>query len=64
MQLSEEHITKFQKLYKAHFGEELSRAEAYEKGMKLLHLVELIYKPITKEQYEALQKIRRENGNS
>jgi hypothetical protein len=61
--LSEEHITKFQKLYKEHFGEEISRAEALEKGIRLLHLIELIYKPITVEQYERLQKRRRETGD-
>lgn len=63
MMLSEEHITKFQKLYKEHFGKEISRAEAYDKGIRLLHLVELIYKPITVKQYQMLQKRRRETGD-
>jgi len=57
--LSEEQITKFQKLYKNRFGVEISREEAYEKGVKLIRLVELIYKPITKDDYQKLQKRRK-----
>jgi len=50
--LSEEQILKFQSLYRERFGKEISREGAYEKGAKLLRLVELIYKPITKDEYE------------
>ena len=50
--LSEDQILKFQNLYRERFGKEISRKEAYEKGIKLLRLVELIYKPITKKEYE------------
>lgn len=57
--LSKEQITKFQKLYKNRFGVEISREQAYEKGIKLIRLVELIYKPITKDDYQKLQKRRK-----
>lgn len=40
--LSDEQIIKFQTLYKGRFGKEISRNEAYEKGMKLVCLMELI----------------------
>ena len=58
--LSDEQITKFQTLYKNRFGKEISREEAYEQGVKLIRLIELIYKPMTKEEYKMVQKRRKE----
>lgn len=58
--LSSEQITKFQTLYKNRFGKEISREEAYEEGAKLIVLVELIYKPMTKTEYQKFQKHRKE----
>ena len=45
--LSDKQVIKFQALYKNCFSREISREEAYEKGVKLIRLVKLIYKPIT-----------------
>jgi len=61
--LSDEQITKFQNLYKNHFGKDITREEAYEKGAKLIRLVELIYKPMTEAEYQELQKRRKETNN-
>lgn len=61
--LSDEQITKFQTLYKNRFGKEISREEAFEKGAKLIRLVELIYKPMTEAEYRQLQERRRETGD-
>jgi len=61
--LSNEQVTKFQTLYKKRFGKEISREEAYEKGVKLIRLVELIYKPMTEAEYQQLQERRRETGD-
>jgi hypothetical protein len=61
--LSDEQITKFQTLYKNRFGKEISREEAYEKGAKLIRLVELIYKPMTETEYRKLQERRRETDD-
>jgi len=47
-------------LYKKHFGKEISREEAYEQGAKLIRLVELIYKPMTEDEYRQLEKRRKE----
>ena len=58
--LSDEQIKKFQMLYKKHFGKEISREEAYEKGAKLIRLVELIYKPMTEDEYKQVQKRQKE----
>ena len=61
--LSNEQITKFQSLYKNRFGKKISREEAYEKGAKLIRLVELIYKRMTETEYQKLQERRRETGD-
>ncbi len=61
--LTEQQITKFQAIYKARFHRDLSREEAYEQAVKLMRLVELIYKPITEVEYRELQKRRRETGD-
>ena len=45
MALSEKNIEEFQKLYKEHFGKEISREEALENGMKLLQLISILYRP-------------------
>ena len=45
-------------LYKEHFGKEISRKEALEKGIKLMRLVQIVYKPITQEEYDAVQRDR------
>lgn len=60
--LSDEQIIKFQTIYKNRFGKEISREEAYEKGTKLIRLVELIYKPITENEYKQLQKRRKDTN--
>ena len=61
--LSEDQITRFQQIYKAHFGRDISRDEAYDKGIKLLRLIEIIYKPMTESDYNKLQERRRETGD-
>lgn len=63
MALDNEQITKFQTLYKSRFGKEISREEAYEKGIKLMRLVELTYQPMTETEYQELQERRRQTGD-
>jgi len=60
--LSNKQITKFQTLYKNRFGRKVSREEAYEQGVKLIRLVELIYKPMTEAEYQQLQERRQRTG--
>lgn len=61
--LSNDQITKFQTLYKNRFGRDIGREEAYEQGVKLMRLVELVYQPMTDAEYQQLQKRRQETGN-
>lgn len=43
--LSDQQIEKFRRLYKNRFNKEISREEAYESGMKIITLIQHIYKP-------------------
>ena len=58
--LSEEHVKKYQELYRNRFGKEISYESAYEESAKLVRLLEVIYKPITKKDYQRLQERRQE----
>lgn len=59
MVLSDEDIVKFQALYKSEFGMEINRDDAYEKGIKLLGLMSVIYKPMTEKEYEQIEEHRK-----
>ncbi len=49
MQLSEKHILDFQKLYKKHFGKEISKKEALGKGLCVLKMVrQMVVVPLKK----------------
>lgn len=55
MHLSDEHINSFQMLYKKRFGKDISKEDARNKGIKLLRLMFLTYRPMTQEQFEAVK---------
>lgn len=58
--ISEKSLERFKKLYKDHFNIELSNEDALEKAIKCLRMVEIVYKPITQEEYERYLKRRKE----
>jgi urease accessory protein UreF len=60
MQLTDKDIENFQALYKKHFNKEISRQEALDKGTKLLTLMKAVYRPMTQEQFDAIQKRRKD----
>ena len=60
--LTDEQIKKFQAIYRKCFGKEIGKEAALEQGIKLVRLMEIIYKPMTKKEYEAVQKRRKETG--
>ncbi len=59
MALTDADIVKFQALYKSEFGMEISREDAYEKGIKLLQLMSAVYKPMTEQQSERIHQHRK-----
>ena len=56
--INDKQIEKFQLIHKQIHGVEISKQEVLLKGAELIRLMEIIYQPITKEQYEELGKIR------
>ncbi len=58
--ISKEKLKEFKKIYKKRFDENLSDQVALEKATKLLNLVKAIYKPMTQEEYDKVQKRREE----
>lgn len=62
MELTQAQIQKFQALYKEHFSVELSEDEAIEKGSALVMLLNRVYQPLPKNEYENTnEKPRRQN---
>jgi hypothetical protein len=62
--ISQEALEEFKAIYKKQFGIELSNQDALAKATKLLTLMKLVYKPITKEEYDMVQKRRKEQRNT
>ncbi len=58
MVLTDADVAKFQAIYRSEFGKEISAEQAYEQGIKLVRLMSAIYRPMTKEQFEKIQKHR------
>jgi hypothetical protein len=58
--LREQEVREYIAIYKKVYGKEISYEEAMIQGTKLLRLVKLIYKPMTEQEYNQLQK-RRQN---
>ena len=54
MQLSQIAIDKFKKIYLKEYGISLTDSEANSRGLSLLNLFKLIYKPIPKNEYAKL----------
>lgn len=59
MQLTDQDIFEFQMLYKKHFGVEISKAEALEKGLRLIRLLETVSRAVAKKQEQ--KKVSAEN---
>ncbi len=51
MTITNEQLNQFQALWKAKFGTEIPREEACEKAVKLVRLMEIIYRPMQVEHY-------------
>ncbi len=56
MRLTVDHIKQFQALYLKRFGKEIGEKEAQEMGLKLVHLMARIYRPMTKNEFDAVKK--------
>ncbi len=59
MILSDEKIQEFQAIYKKVFGEDLSKAEAYNSAIRLLEHMKVVYRPVTKAEAEKMLQLRK-----
>jgi len=50
MHLTDEHIEEFQMLYKKHYGVELTKEQALEKGLRLVRLIEVVSRAVADEE--------------
>ena len=53
MNLTDDNISEFQMLYKKHFGTEITKEQALEKGLRLIRLVEAVSRAVADEQRDA-----------
>ena len=53
MNLADEHILEFQILYQKHFGIEITKERALEKGLRLIRLVEVVSRAVAYEQNQS-----------
>jgi hypothetical protein len=60
--LTDEQVSKFQDIYRKKFGKEISREDALEGGIKLVRLMKIIYKPITKKELEEFNERKSRSG--
>lgn len=64
MTISDEQFLKFKEIYKEECGEEEFNKKTdqhlFESAIKLVNLMKIIYKPMTKEEYSLVQERRKE----
>ena len=53
MNLTDDNLLEFQTLYKKHFGTEITKEQALEKGLRLIRLVEAVSRVVADEQRDA-----------
>ena len=56
--LNDAQVSKFQAIFRNRFGKEISRADALEKGTRLVRLMQIVYQPITEQELLEFQKRR------
>ena len=56
--ISKEALEEFKRIWKKEFGTEISDSDALESATKLLNLMKIIYKPMTKKDYKKISERR------
>ena len=57
MTVSPKALEEYKAIYRKNFGKDISDADALEQATKLLRLMEIVYKPMTKEEYNEITKL-------
>ena len=58
MNLTDDNLLEFQMLYKKHFGTEITKEQALEKGLRLIRLVEAVSRAVANEQQNTQNSAR------
>ena len=58
MNLTDDNLSEFQMLYKKHFGTEITKEQALEKGLRLIRLVEAVSRAVADEQQDAQNSVK------
>lgn len=59
MQLTNEDISRFQRLYRDRYNKEISKEEALDQAQRLIRLLKRIMVPMSKERFNEIQRYRR-----
>jgi len=63
MNITSDHVERFKKLYEKTFKENITCEESFEQCLKLVLLVNELYRPITVIDFERVQARRRQTGD-
>ena len=58
MNLTDDNLLEFQMLYQKHFGTEITKEQALEKGLRLIRLVEAASRAVADEQQDAQNSMK------
>lgn len=61
MSFTDKQLNSFIDLYKCEFGEDIDRNEAHKQATALVSLVERVYKPMTKEDWDTTMREMRDS---
>ena len=54
--ISQKALEEYKKIYQKQYGKTISDADALEQATKLLNLMKIVYKPMTKEEFDRVSK--------
>ena len=60
MQFTKKQLDEFKRIYKKEYRVDINDSQALEMATKLINLIKIVYKPMTENEFEALQKRRKE----
>lgn len=62
IRITDTDVLEFMALYKKQFGEDISFQDARDQATKLVRLMQIVYQPITVEEYEAVKELDKPTG--
>lgn len=57
--ISNKQLEEFKRIYRKQFGKDISDQDALESATKLLRLMEIVYKPMTRDEFSKLEERRK-----